>query len=137
MAIIVVGSWELLLEYLRHDAVRLHVATDLSRNFFENLLVEIATGHALVELDKLNNVTRDGLALRVAKADLIAVKRLHHAEVGLADANNNDRARELGQLKDGVLCCSHIVNCSICEQEQDRVRGLSLMTAHLIKVLVE
>ena len=69
------GCWHVhalsLRDWIEADA--LHVGADLLRDFFEDLLGQVAHPHALVELHKLDNVSSAFLAARVTKAPAIAI----------------------------------------------------------------
>ena len=113
--VVVVGSRELLLEDLRRNAMAFHIRDDLARDLLQDFLVESAAGHACIELDKLDNITRGQPTFRVAKTGFISIEFLHHLEVSVADTHDNYGAGKLGQLADYVLGLFHIVNCSISE----------------------
>ena len=70
----------------------LHVGNDLIRQLFEHLLCKIAFPKALVELDKLYDISAGSNASSAQKT-AIRVKLLHHSKVGIAHANNNHTAR--------------------------------------------
>ena len=95
------------------ESVLLHEATDLIGNFLEHLLGEVASGHALVELNKLDNVTAGGDSAGVAETLTVTIELLHSLEVGVADANDDDGARHVGELADDVDGLRHVMNGTI------------------------
>ena len=88
--VVFVSSWQVLLQGHRLDTRTLHERAHLSRHFFENLLVEVASGDALVELDELHDVARDELTHRIAQAAVVAIELLHEAEVSIAHTNDDN-----------------------------------------------
>lgn len=57
----------------------------------------------------------------VAKAATIAVELFHGVELGVANANDNDGAGELGELDDCVNGSGHVHDGAISQDHQDRV----------------
>ena len=102
----------------RHCALflPLHVRQKLSGHFLKDLLSEISTLHSLVEDDELDDIAFARLASRVPKATTIAIQRFHRAEVGIANADNDDRARHMRQVVDQVFSLGHVMNGTISQE---------------------
>ena len=100
------------------DSIDLHIAKELSWYLFEDLLCEVTSTNGVIELDELNNVALGGFPA-IAKAATIAVELLHCAEVSITNANNNNRARKLCKRNNLVDRIWHVVNGTICQNQQD------------------
>ena len=68
----------------------LHVLTELSRNFFQNLFCEITHSHRLIKSHKLDYVSRTRPLRVISKQRTIAIKLVHTAEVCVTYTDNND-----------------------------------------------
>jgi len=64
------------------------VSEHLIRQLLQHLLSQVAFLSALIEADKLDYVSFSSLSI-VAKPLVVAVKLLHHREVGVSDANDD------------------------------------------------
>ena len=60
--------------YIRYN---LHVAAELSRNFFQNLLCEVSILHRLCEFHELHDIALARSPLVVSQGTSIAVKFIH------------------------------------------------------------
>ena len=67
-----------------------HVSTQLGWHFFEHFFSEVTTEHALVELDKLDDIANAGSSAIVSEHSVVAVEFLHGFEVSTADTHDND-----------------------------------------------
>ena len=124
---------QLLVECNRVYAVAFHVGADLVRHLFEHFFIQSSASHTLIELDELDDVSGYELAVGVSEADLVAVQLFHEGEISVAHANDDDGAGKLGQVVDGILSSRHIVDCTVCEQQEDMVGGLTLLAAHHVQ----
>lgn len=64
--------------------------TELSWDFLKHFLCEVAAGNALIELDKLDNVTLYGSSTVISEDTVVAIKLLHLTEISIADAHDDD-----------------------------------------------
>ena len=119
------------------DAHALHVGAHLIRNLFEHLLVEVAAGHACVELNELDDIASGRDAASIPETAVVAIQLLHGAEVCVAYAHDNDGAWELGQLTDQLNGLGHVMDSAISQEEQDLVAVLSRHRLHVSLELSE
>lgn len=103
------------------DAAVLHVTHKLPGNFLEYLLSKIAAFHRILEAHKLDDVTFRILSA-ITETATIAIKLLHGGEVCISNTNNDDGAGELGKCNDRIDRGRHVMNSSISEDQQDRIR---------------
>jgi len=90
-------------------------------HLFENLFSQVASGNALVELYKLNDVPSCSLASRVSETATIAIKLLHCRKICSSNTNDDDGAWHLSQLTDQVNRLRHVMDDTIGEQKKDLV----------------
>ena len=77
-----------------------------------------------------------GFCIGIAKYATIAIKLLHHGEVGVADAHYDYRAGEEGELLDNILRLFHIMDGTVCQYQQNLVLWLTLLAPyHLVELL--
>ena len=99
----------------------LHVTDELPGNFLKYLLSEVTTADSVVEAHKLDNIALSHFSL-VTQTTTIAIKLLHGGEVCISNTNNDDGAGELGKRNDCIDRGRHVMNSSISEDQQDRIR---------------
>ena len=90
-------------------------------DLLENLLCEITALYAPLELYELDDVARSGHTCRVPEPAAIAIELLHGREVGIAYADDDDRAGHVGQLAYQVDCLWHVMDGTIGQQEKNLV----------------
>ena len=114
-----------------------HIAHKLIGDFFKDFFCKetnVCTALLeVVEFNKLNDVSQTRLALGVAKDDIISIKRDHVGKVGMTNSNDDDAQRVLGTLYNQVLSFLHVVNLTICK-DQEYVIHLKMHTGfHVVK----
>ena len=135
--LVLICDRKMLFQGYRPNTVTLHVGADLGRNFFKHLLVECASCNTGIELHKLNDVTSSKLSIWVTQAAIVTIKLLHCGEVGITHSHDDDWAGVFGQLADGILSVTHVMNRAISQKQQNRVLGLSLLATHHLQELCE
>ena len=103
-----------------------HVATKLEGHFLEDLLVEVASCDGFLVVHELDDVTSAWLAHHIGQAATVTIKLLHGREVSIADTDDDDGARQVGELLDDVASSGHVVNDTIGEKQQNRVSSVAL-----------
>ena len=98
-----------------------HVVEELGGYFHKGLLRK----HVRVVLEvvvrhKLDDVSSHVLAIGVGvQGFIVTIERLHAAEVGITDANNNDGHGQLGASHDLVDRLVHIIDDAIGDNDED------------------
>ena len=118
-------------------AFALHVRAHLRGDLHQDLLRQVASCHALIELDELDDVAGDGLTLRVPQHLTVTIQLFHRVEIGVANTNDDDRARVLSQLINQVLRLRHVMDRAVSQQEQDLVHRLPLRRHQKAKELLK
>ena len=76
----------------RQVIYHLHVAANLSRDFFENFFRQVSSGKSLMKPNELHNITLCLYIFVIAEQLFIRIQLMHHWELFSADSYNNDRA---------------------------------------------
>jgi len=133
--LISLGHHKVLLLGYSSNGVHIHIADKLIWHFFEHLLAQVAVSHGFVKNHELDDVTGARLTYLVCQTPTISIKLLHWAKVGVAHSYNDDRAGMVRQLEDHISCFTHVMDCSIRQQQKDWVRAISLHWNHVIHEL--
>ena len=64
-----------------------HVLAELIWNFLENLFSKIAFLHCFIELNELDNITRNSPTSIVSQFATVTVKFFHRTEISIANTN--------------------------------------------------
>ena len=122
-----------------HDAFSLKVVKHLSWHLLKRLLCK---HHRVVlevsERHKLHDIGRHllSVALRVER-DLVGVKLVHGAEIGGADAHDDDGEGQLGASHDLVDSLLQVSDDTVGDDQQDVVLLVLLGAVHLLCHLVD
>ena len=125
----IVSEASLLLDSFTGLACHFHVLNELLWDFLENLSSQITFPDGILEADELYNIASSNFT-SVAQTATITVKGLHRAEVSIADADDDDRARQPGELNDEINRLSHVMDGTIREDKHDRVHLVAYGRLH-------
>ena len=67
-----------------------HVRADLSWHFLEDFFGKVTSSQRLIELYELDNITGNGLTLRIPQWTIVAIKLFHSFEVSAAYTHDDD-----------------------------------------------
>ena len=90
LLVIHVGGRQYLLNYHWLDVVFHHVRDQLLWNLLEDLLSQVTLFYGFVVYDELDDVTSAGLAIAILESGTITIKLLHHGEVCVTHADDDD-----------------------------------------------
>lgn len=130
LLVVHVGGRQYLLNHHWLDVVFHHVGNQLLWNLLEDLLSQVTFLDGFVVDDELDDVTSTGLAIAVLESSTIAIKLLHHGEVCVTHADDDDGDRVQSKFKDNILSLFHIMNGSICKDQQHVVSHLAAPALH-------
>lgn len=75
----------------------------------------------VLEGDKLDDVSQDGLPLRRTQDPVVPVQYLHVGEVRVPHADDDDRHGQVGGVHDGLPRVRHVGDDAVRQDQQDEV----------------
>ena len=130
LLVVHVGGRQYLLNHHWLDVVFHHVGNQLLWNLLEDLLSQVTFLDGFVVDDELDDVTSTGLAVAVLESSTIAIELLHHGKVCVTNSDYDDGDRVQSKFKDNILSLFHIMNGSICQNQQHVISHLAASALH-------
>jgi hypothetical protein len=117
------------------NSVRLKVVHDFSRYLLKHLFCQPRSGVLHLPIwQKLHDISTHLLASRANQRDVVSIEDDHVFKARGSNPNDNDRYGVLGCGDDGILCRLHVVDITVCENEEHKVLLVGLANRGLLRI---